>query len=567
MSIASWAIIAVKGLSLVAAQRPQPARSSTSSGTRRSLDAVAGEIATHGARDPFSHLTEHAMHAQAHHARYGAAKLEEAGTASEFVTRTIKKVLDEETTRLENGLTLLATVGATAPFVGLFGTVWGVYHALVAIGMSGAGTLDKVAGPVGEALIMTGLGLAVAIPAVVGYNWLTRANRVLAAKLDAFAYELHTFVSMGQPLGSGAGAERARAANVRPLAAPRRRRPDGRHAMAFASFDPRQAGAPMAEINMVPLIDVMLVLLVIFIITAPLLTQAVKLELPKATSQVNDLQAGEDRLRDRRRRPAVLERRGGVARRRRSSASRPKAGKPVQPEVHLRADQGVAYRFVAQTLADASKAGLTQIGFVSEAGGREPRPLMRRAVAGPRRAAAAPSRRRRSRAADAATRAPIASETLFGGASEVQIAHRGVALPPEADRARQADPDQITFAPIPPSHQPAAASPCLLPERKRTVSTPPPRRRSHPVALLLCSARSPPASACSSPGAGADRAAGTGIGRLGAAAPAATPQQRTARRCSRSPSRPRPRPTRTRCVRRPRRSAAATRTCATSRSR
>ena len=81
-------------------------------------------------------------------------------------------MLDEETTRLENGLTVLATVGATAPFVGLFGTVWGVYHALVAIGMSGAGTLDKVAGPVGEALIMTGLGLAVAIPAVVGYNWL-----------------------------------------------------------------------------------------------------------------------------------------------------------------------------------------------------------------------------------------------------------------------------------------------------------------------------------------------------------------------------------------------------------
>ena len=137
MSVASWAIIAIKGLTLRAAQRPQPARSSTSSGTRRSLDAVAGEIATHGARDPFSHLTSHAMHAQAHHARYGAAKLEEAGTSSEFVTRTIKKVLDEETTRLENGLAVLATVGATAPFVGLFGTVWGVYHALVAIGMSG----------------------------------------------------------------------------------------------------------------------------------------------------------------------------------------------------------------------------------------------------------------------------------------------------------------------------------------------------------------------------------------------------------------------------------------------
>ena len=181
---------------------------------------MANEITTHGVHDPFSHLTSHAMHAQVHHARYGAAKLEEAGTSGEFVTRTIKKVLDEETTQLENGLAMLATVGATAPFVGLFGTVWGVYHALVAIGMSGAGTLDKVAGPVGEALIMTGLGLAVAIPAVMGYNWLTRANRVMASKLDAFAYELHTFVSMGQPLGNeGNASGNVRALSARPAAA------------------------------------------------------------------------------------------------------------------------------------------------------------------------------------------------------------------------------------------------------------------------------------------------------------------------------------------------------------
>ena len=215
MSIASWAIIAIKGLSLVL-------RKGRSQGflqffwNATSLDAVAAEIATHGARDPFSQLTSHAMHAQAHHARYGAAKLEEAGSSSDFVTRTIKKVLDEETTRAENGLAVLATVGATAPFVGLFGTVWGVYHALVAIGMSGAGTLDKVAGPVGEALIMTGLGLAVAIPAVVGYNGFTRSNRVLAARLDAFAYELHTFVSMGQTLGHAA--TEASETKVRPLA-------------------------------------------------------------------------------------------------------------------------------------------------------------------------------------------------------------------------------------------------------------------------------------------------------------------------------------------------------------
>jgi len=205
MSVVSWVVIAIKGLTLVARKRRSVAFLNFF-WNATSLDSVAAEIATHGAHDPFSHLTSHAMHAQAHHAKYGAAKLEEAGSASDFVTRTIKKVLDEETTRLENGLAVLATVGATAPFVGLFGTVWGVYHALVAIGMSGAGTLDKVAGPVGEALIMTGLGLAVAIPGVMGYNWLTRANRVMVSKLDAFAYELHTFVSMGQPLSSAQNA-------------------------------------------------------------------------------------------------------------------------------------------------------------------------------------------------------------------------------------------------------------------------------------------------------------------------------------------------------------------------
>ena len=106
-------------------------------------------------------------------------------------------MLDEETTSLENGLTMLATIGATAPFVGLFGTVWGVYHALVAIGMSGSSMLDKVAGPVGEALIMTGIGLAVTLPAVMGYNWLIRSNRVLITRFDTFASDLLTATSSG----------------------------------------------------------------------------------------------------------------------------------------------------------------------------------------------------------------------------------------------------------------------------------------------------------------------------------------------------------------------------------
>ena len=221
MSIASWAIIAVKALASALRNR----RSRDFLGffwNAGSLVAVAERIAERGAAEPFADLASHAMQAEAHHARYGAARLEEAGTSSAFVTRTIKKALDQQLSRLDGGLAALATIGATAPFVGLFGTVWGVYHALVAIGMSGAGTLDKVAGPVGEALVMTGLGLAVAIPAVVGYNGLVRANRVLAARLDAFAYELHTFVSMGQPLGSGIAPEAApavRATAARPAAA------------------------------------------------------------------------------------------------------------------------------------------------------------------------------------------------------------------------------------------------------------------------------------------------------------------------------------------------------------
>ncbi|WP_374317021.1 MotA/TolQ/ExbB proton channel family protein [Aquabacterium sp.] len=199
MSLVSWALILTKGVGMVLRQRRSKAFLDFF-WNATSLEAVQHEIATHGVNEPFAHLTSHAMHAQAHHARYGAAKLEEAGTAQDFLTRTIKKVLDEETMSLENGLAVLATIGATAPFVGLFGTVWGVYHALLAIGATGAGTLDKVAGPVGEALIMTGVGLAVAIPAVMGYNWLTRSNRVWSARLDAFAFELFTFLSTGQTL-------------------------------------------------------------------------------------------------------------------------------------------------------------------------------------------------------------------------------------------------------------------------------------------------------------------------------------------------------------------------------
>ncbi|CAN5663047.1 biopolymer transporter ExbD [soil metagenome] len=134
--------------------------------------------------------------------------------------------------------------------------------------------------------------------------------------------------------------------------------------MAFASFDNKNSGAPMAEINMVPLIDVLLVLLVIFIVTAPLLTNAVKLELPKATSQANITKAEKIEF--------AIDVKGdrywnGELLTREASAQRfvSESSKDPQPEIHLRADQDVAYKYVAETLADASKAGLSKIGFVS----------------------------------------------------------------------------------------------------------------------------------------------------------------------------------------------------------
>jgi biopolymer transport protein ExbB len=120
---------------------------------------------------------------------------------SELITRTLRQEINRVAARLESGLTLLASVGSTAPFVGLFGTVWGIYHALIAVSAAGTVQIDKVAGPVGEALIMTALGLVVAIPAVLAYNAFTRVNRVTLAELDAFAHDLHAYLTTGSRVG------------------------------------------------------------------------------------------------------------------------------------------------------------------------------------------------------------------------------------------------------------------------------------------------------------------------------------------------------------------------------
>jgi biopolymer transport protein ExbB len=123
----------------------------------------------------------------------------ESGTdPSERITRRLRQDLTQVTLRLESGLTLLASIGATAPFVGLLGTVWGIYHALTVVSSSGTMQIDKLAGPVGEALIMTALGLVVAIPSVLAYNAFGRINRLTLAELDGFAHDLHSYLTTGK---------------------------------------------------------------------------------------------------------------------------------------------------------------------------------------------------------------------------------------------------------------------------------------------------------------------------------------------------------------------------------
>jgi len=153
------------------------------------------------ANEPFSKIALDCAQAAAHHQRNEGSRLVEALNRSEFIDRALRQAVTRESANLENGLTWLATVGATAPFVGLLGTVWGIYHALLSIGESGSSSIDAVAGPVGEALIMTAIGLGVAIPAVLAYNYFVRVNRDTNAKFDTFAHDLHDFFATGSRVG------------------------------------------------------------------------------------------------------------------------------------------------------------------------------------------------------------------------------------------------------------------------------------------------------------------------------------------------------------------------------
>ena len=135
---------------------------------------------------PYRYIAESGLEATSKH-----VGLQESVDVNTWVTMSIQRAIDNVQSRTQDGLAFLATVGSTAPFVGLFGTVWGIYHALTAIGIAGQASIDKVAGPVGEALIMTALGLAVAVPAVLGYNWLIRRNKSAMDQVRGFGADLH----------------------------------------------------------------------------------------------------------------------------------------------------------------------------------------------------------------------------------------------------------------------------------------------------------------------------------------------------------------------------------------
>jgi biopolymer transport protein ExbB len=153
-------------------------------------------VETLAAKSPFRLVAKTGVDALEHH----EGSLVESIDLNTWVTLSIQRVVERIVSRLQGGLAVLATVGSTAPFIGLFGTVWGIYHALVAIGIAGQASIDKVAGPVGEALIMTALGLATAVPAVLGYNWLVRRNKLAVEAVRGFANDLHSVLVSGKAL-------------------------------------------------------------------------------------------------------------------------------------------------------------------------------------------------------------------------------------------------------------------------------------------------------------------------------------------------------------------------------
>jgi biopolymer transport protein ExbB len=194
MSMASWYILAVK---LVEQSRMM--RHAKATATFWKADALALGVQVLGDTSPFRFIATAGIEAAQHH----EGALTEKIDLHTWVTMSVQRAVGEVVSDLQGGLAVLATVGSTAPFVGLFGTVWGIYHALTAIGIAGQAAIDKVAGPVGEALIMTAFGLAVAVPAVLGYNLLVRRNKLVSEKVRSFAADLHAVLLAGSGAANG----------------------------------------------------------------------------------------------------------------------------------------------------------------------------------------------------------------------------------------------------------------------------------------------------------------------------------------------------------------------------
>lgn len=194
MSVGSWYIMVTKYLE----QRTiinQAKEMDKKFWTANSISEGAGKL---GKNSAFKQIVDDGLRASAHH----DGKLTDKIDQHEWITMSLQRATDGIASKLQNGLAFLATVGSTAPFVGLFGTVVGIYNALLKIAAEGQATIDKVAGPVGEALIMTAIGLFVAVPAVMGYNLLIRRNKSVIEKLGNFSNDIHAFLLSGARVAS-----------------------------------------------------------------------------------------------------------------------------------------------------------------------------------------------------------------------------------------------------------------------------------------------------------------------------------------------------------------------------
>jgi len=203
MSVLSWCVIVVKGWNVARLKRLTKNAEQQFWHSDDLADGVKKLGSGTREDNPFLALALSGQEAADHH-HQTQPHLHDRMDVSDWVTRCLKDTMDDSVAKMQSGLAILASIGSTAPFVGLFGTVWGIYHALLTIGATGQTSIDAVAGPVGEALIMTAFGLFVAIPAVLGYNALTRANKAIVTKLNRFAHGLHAFFVTGARLSSTA---------------------------------------------------------------------------------------------------------------------------------------------------------------------------------------------------------------------------------------------------------------------------------------------------------------------------------------------------------------------------